>query len=196
MRRPGRAAAVRRRAPRLRVARVGPSRVADFFAFQCPENGNDWCHCVAWWVPTWDGWGDRTEVQNRRLRERLFARGEYDGYLLYLDGRVSGWCQAGPRDRLRKLVKQYALAPDPEGWAITCIELAPACRARGLAHEFLRRILAALRKRGARRVQAFPERGKRLRPGAVWTGPEALYANAGFGVVRDDPKRPVMERRL
>jgi ribosomal protein S18 acetylase RimI-like enzyme len=180
----------------IRVERVSEKSTADFFKFQCPENGNGWCHCVAWWTPTWEGWGERSAEQNKALREELFARGEYDGYLLYLDGKVSGWCQAGLRDRLEKLVTQFKLAPDPEVWAITCFELAPQARAQGHAREMLKRVLVDLRARGAKRVQAFPRKGKNLEPGDAWTGPEALYSGAGFRELVTGDKRLVVELRL
>lgn len=178
------------------VERVSAENAADFFKFQCPENGNGWCHCVAWWTPKWDGWGERTAEQNKALREELFARGEYDGYLLYLDGKVTGWCQAGPRDRLQKLVRQFELAPDADVWAITCFELAPQARGQGHARTMLDRVLGDLRLRGVKRVQAFPRKGKQLEPGEAWTGPESLYAGAGFRGIGASDKRLVVELEL
>ena len=102
------------------VRRLTAELVDDFFRLHSEENGCGWCCCVAWWVPTWEGWGDRSANENRALREKLFKQGEYDGYLLYVDDEPVGWCQVGPRDRLEKLVGQFSLAPDPSAWAITC----------------------------------------------------------------------------
>ncbi len=73
------------------------SRRPDFFRLHSEANGCGWCCCVAWWTPTWEGWGERTAEENLRLREALFDRGEHDGYILYLDHEPVGWCQAGPR---------------------------------------------------------------------------------------------------
>ena len=88
---------------KIEVLPFDASRREDFFAVHSEINDCGWCSCVAWWVPTWDGWGNRTASENRELRESLCERGEYDGYLLYLDGAPVGWCQVGPRDRLEKL---------------------------------------------------------------------------------------------
>ncbi len=33
--------------------------------------------------------------ENRALREELFAKQIYDGYLVYIDGEPQGWCQVG-----------------------------------------------------------------------------------------------------
>src|SRR5262245_26931057 len=93
----------------------------DFYRFHSGDEG--WCYCVAWHVPTWDGWTERTDGENRAVRDALFDRGEHDGYLLYAGGEPSGWCQAGPRDRLPKLVASYGLAPDVSVWALTCFAL-------------------------------------------------------------------------
>jgi GNAT superfamily N-acetyltransferase len=135
-------------------------------------------------------------VENRALRKALCARGEYDGYLLYLDGAPAGWCQVGPRDRLEKLVQQLALSPDPDVVAITCFFIHPSHRRQGHASRLLREVLRDLRDRGVRRVEAYPKRGNGLDADDLWTGPEPLFLDAGFRVVRDDPQRPILSLDL
>lgn len=174
------------------VRRLTPETVADFFRLHHQAHQAGWCYCTAWWVPTWDGWGDRSAEQNRALRQELFARGEHDGYLLYAEGQPAAWCQVGRRDRLEKLRAKYGLAPDPRAWAITCFLTAPGQRRRGHARHLLGEVLRDLRARGALRVEAFPRRGADLEPGDLWTGPESLFVQAGFGLTRDDPRRPVL----
>ena len=151
---------------------------------------------MAWWVPTWDGWGERTEEQNRALRGELCGRGEYDGYLLYVDGSPLGWCQVGPRDRLEKLTRQFKLAPDPATWAVTCFMIAPDHRRTGMATFLLQEALRDLRGRGIKRVEAYPKRGEDLEAGALWTGPESMYRAAGFSVSRDHQSRPILMLEL
>jgi GNAT superfamily N-acetyltransferase len=178
------------------VHRFDPSRRTDFFRLHSEENGCAWCFCTAWWVPAWEGWGDRTAAENRRLREQLFDRGESDGYLLYVNGEPAGWCQAGPRDRLEKLVRQFGLEPDPGVFAVTCFLIAPVFRGQGLAAFLLREIVTDLGKRGARRIEAFPKRGVRLEADDLWNGPEALFRDQGFQVLRDHAERPVFSLDL
>lgn len=161
----------------------------DFFALHSDRNDAGWCFCVAWWVETWEGWGERSAEANRSLRRDLFEAGHHDGYLVYEDGRPVGWCQVGQRDRLPKLVERYDLAPDPAAWAVTCFFIAPDQRGRGLARTLLTGVIADLERRGVTYLQAFPRRG-RLDAGEAWTGPEALFAGAGFRLERDAP-RPV-----
>jgi GNAT superfamily N-acetyltransferase len=145
---------------------------------------------VAWWVPSWDGWGERTGEANHALRQDLFAQGQDDGYLLYEGGQPVGWAQVGPRDRLAKLVREYGLAPLPDAWAVTCLLLIPSVRGRGWARLLLREVLRDLPSRGVEVVEAFPRRGQGLDAGAVWTGPEALFIEFGFELVQEHPRRP------
>src|SRR5207248_3911428 len=126
----------------IEVHRFEPARRADFDRLHCAADGAEWCQCTAWWTPTWEEFAARTAEENRAHRDALCARGEWDGYLLYEDHAPAGWCQAGPRDRLAKLARQYALAPDPGAWAITCFRTAPARRRRGLAARLLAGVLA------------------------------------------------------
>jgi GNAT superfamily N-acetyltransferase len=173
------------------VQRLDASRRGDFFRAHCAERGTGHCYCVAWHVPTWAGWAERTDAENRRLREELFERGVRDGYRLYEAGEPVGWCQATPRDGLPKLAAQFSLAPDPGAFAIACFAIQPRARGRGAARALLAAVLADLPGRGARRAEAFPKRGA-TEPGELWNGPESLFRSAGFRVVRDDPRRPVL----
>lgn len=172
------------------------SRREDFYRVHSEANGANWCYCVAWWVPTWEGWAQRTAEENRALRERLFQQGQYDGYLLYLDGNPVGWCQCGPRDHLPKVLRQYKLTPDRRIWAITCLLIAPRHRKRGLTHRFLAEVLEDLRTRGITYVQAFPSRDRDLPDEDIWTGPETAFQKAGFVLERDDSKQPVYSTQL
>lgn len=180
----------------IRVERFAPERWDDFLAVHSAAKGAEFCRCVAWWVPSWEGWMARTPAQNLELRRELCARGEYDGYLAYVDALAVGWCQVGPRDRLKKLVAQFGLEPDPDAWAITCFQVDPDRRGQGVAGALLAQVLMDLPSRGARRLEAFPKRGVGCEAGALWNGPEAMYLRAGFQVVREDLQRPVLAREL
>ena len=180
----------------ISISPMDDSKREDFYRVHSQANGANWCYCVAWWVPTWEGWGQRTAGENRALRKSLFQQSQYDGYLLYLDGEPAGWCQCGPRDRLPKLLEQYNLVSDSRIWAITCFLIAPRFKKQGLTHQLLTGVLEDLRRQGVARVQAFPHRAPDLPDEDMWTGPEAVFKSAGFEVERDDPKRPIYSIRL
>jgi GNAT superfamily N-acetyltransferase len=179
----------------LRIERFGPDRREDFLRLHADGNGAGWCRCVAWWVPAWDGWGERSADENAALRERLCDAGQYDGLLAYAGPEPVGWCQAGPQDRLEKLVTELKLEPDPGTWAVTCFLVAPSHRRRGVAAALLDAAVSVARAAGASRVEGYP-RAEGDEPGALWTGPRALFEAAGFRMVRESSPRCVMALSL
>ena len=181
----------------LELQRLELDRVPDFFRLHSdPSLDGGWCYCVAWWVPTWEGWGQRSAVENRALREDLFAAGQLDGYLCYDAGAPIAWCQCGPRDRLPKLCVGYGLEPAPDVWAFTCFLVLPAWRRRGVARHLLDFALRDLSAQGVRRFQGFPRRGAGLEDGEAWTGPESLFRAAGFRPESEGPRGPIYELTL
>lgn len=181
---------------KLAVHRLSAELRGDFYRLHSIANGCDWCCCAAWWVPTWEGFSDNTAEENRRVRDELLDADEYDGYLGYLDEAPVAWLQVGQRDRLSKLVHQYALEPDPEVWAITCLLVVPAYRHQRMAEQLLAHVVDDLRNEGVKCLEAFPRRGEGRDDGEVWTGPERLYTSAGFIVVRDHHEWPIMRLDL
>jgi len=173
-----------------RVVHLSADNVADFMKVHSGECG--WCYCTAWWHPTWEGWTERKDEQNLAFRQELFNKGEYDGYLLYVEDQPAGWCQTGRRDRLSKLVSQYQLQPNPEAWAITCFVIRPEYRKQGCATYLLKVILEDLQKQNVKQVQAFPKQAGYLSPGEHWKGPIDMYLSVGFKVERDDLHHPVL----
>ena len=164
----------------VRIERFRPELRDEFRSLHSDANDAGWCRCVAWWVPTWDGWGERTPEENAALRESLCDAGEYDGLLAFDDDLPVGWCQVGPRDRLAKLVTQLELEPDASVWAVTCFVVAPSHRRRGVAALLLAEAVATARDSGARSIEGYPRTGSTHDDGGVWTGPAALFASAGF----------------
>jgi len=182
--------------PFREVLRLEPGLEADFLALHSDSNDAGWCRCVAWHVPTWEGWGERSAEENLALRRELWARGDHDAYLLRLDGTPVASLQAGVRSRLPKLESQLRLAPDPGVWALTCFLVAPAHRGRGHARFLLDEVLSDLRARGVRRVEAYPRCGSGLDDGEAWTGPEVIYRAAGFDCTVEGAPRSVFSLEL
>jgi GNAT superfamily N-acetyltransferase len=167
----------------------------DFRRLHSDVNGAGWCSCVAWWVPTWDGWGERSAEQNAALRDDLCRRGEYDGLLAFEGEQPVGWTQVGPRDRLAKLVAQLELAPDPGVWAVTCFLVAPSHRGRGVGRALLAASVEVARAAGATRLEAYPRAGDG-EASEQWTGPMPLFERAGFALWRPGDPRAVMSLAL
>ena len=180
----------------IQIKRLSSELVSDFFKFHDNLETCGWCYCVAWWVPTWKGFIQRTAFQNRQLREKLFATGEYGGYLLYLDDEPRGWCQVGPRDRLQRLLDQHNLAPEPDIWAITCFLIDKQLRREGYARRMLEAILEDLRRQKVRIVEAYPHKQLADDPDEMWAGPVTIYQEAGFRPVSESGKNLVMRLEL
>jgi len=182
-------------APPVTVKRVTHETERDFYRIHCDATDNGWCHCVAWWVPTWEGWSERTADQNAALRRQLFDGGTHDGYLVHADDQLAGWVQAWQRDAFAKLANQFGVASDEDAWMIGCVLILPGFRGGGVARQALAQVVADLRLRGARSIDAYPKRGA-SDAGELWNGPESTYRALGFKVVKDDAKRPVLRLAL
>lgn len=181
--------------PTVTIHRLSSGNEAEFARVHCDATGNGWCQWVAWWVPSWDGWGERTAEQNLLLRQKLFADGVHDGYLVYAGDALAGWVQAWRRDAFAKLATQFGVAPDEDSWMIGCVLILPGFREKGVARDALALIVDDLRLRGAKTIDAFPKRGARD-AGELWNGAESTYARLGFAVVKDDAKRPLLRLSL
>jgi GNAT superfamily N-acetyltransferase len=179
----------------VRVEAFGPDRRDDFRRLHSSANGAARCRCVAWWVPTWEGWGLRSAEENAGLREALCDGGVYDGLLAYAGREPVGWCQVGPRDRLPKLVRELALEPDADVWAVTCLLVAPSWRRRGVARDLVAAAIDHARAAGAARLEAYPRRVADD-PAEMWTGPVLLYEQAGFVVAGGSERRHVVSLEL
>jgi GNAT superfamily N-acetyltransferase len=180
----------------ITVERLRPDLEDAFFRLHSEANDAGWCRCVAWWVPTWDGWGERTAEENHDLRCSLFARGEHDVLLAFDGDEPVGSCQLGPRDRLVKLTSQLELAPDPTVWAVSCFLVAPAARHQGIAAALLSAAVDIARATGGSRLEGYPRPGAAADDGDAWTGPERLFVNAGFDLITDVGTRRVYSRTL
>lgn len=181
---------------KLEVKRFAESLRRDFFRVHSKSNQHDFCFCTAWWVPTWEEWEDRKADENRLLRERLLNKGEFDGYLLYVDGIPVGWSQVGLQDRLQKLRQQFSLETDGETWVITCFFIAPDYVRMGFASHLLNTIINELRVRGVKRVLAFPKKTADLDAADLWNGPYSMFVEAGFSVLKEARTRTVLVNDL
>ncbi len=173
-----------------------PGMEADFYRLHCPANDAGWCNCVAWWVDSWDGWGERTAEQNRQFQQSLLSQDQYDGYLLFDADAPIAWCQVGRRDRLIKLVSQMQLELDPTTWAITCFFVAPAYRQQGVAKQMLDMVLAELKAKDISTVEVYPKRGLDLGASDLWNGPETMFTSAGFLFIKEVAQRAVLRMAL
>ena len=152
-----------------------------------PPHG--WCWCVAWEFATWNGWTERTEEQNRKLRETLWGHGEYHGRLFYLDEKPIAWCRVGPRSVWPKLCEIFHLNSAEPVYALTCFGIKEEYRGRGWVHEAMRLTLNDLAVHGVKIVEGFPRKlDVPAEPSEVWMGPLRVFQQAGFAKIGETEK--------
>jgi GNAT superfamily N-acetyltransferase len=140
-----------------------------------------------------DRWAERGAADNRPELERRLRDGRTIGWVARVDGRIAGWVNASP-------LAAYPdhglgdLAPEDVG-AIVCFVIAPPYRGHGLARRLLEAALDGFRDQGLSWAEAYP-RPEATTAAANYTGPLALYVEAGFEQVGEREGSPVVRRRL
>jgi GNAT superfamily N-acetyltransferase len=131
------------------------------------------------------------------LGRGLAVFGSYAKVLL-VDDEPAAYAQFGPvsayprAQRLRDLYPQLPDAPLPA--VITCIATTKVARGAGHAAALVEAVCDDLAGRGFAAVEAYPERG--TRPDATSAAAPDFWVAAGFAVVVDDERFPVVRREL
>jgi GNAT superfamily N-acetyltransferase len=157
--------------------------------------GGCWCtffHFVGPWGPS---------ERNKRIKKQLLFQRSAHGVLMYHEGVPVGWCQFGPRKELPRIddMKNYKPVGRGRFWRITCFFVDRDHRGRGVAREALRATLTAMRRHGARLVEAYPvDTGKkRCSPSALYKGSLGLFEEFGFKKVGElGGSRVIVQKKL
>ena len=144
----------------------------------------------------------RRSAATRRASSALLGRGlaVFGSYakVLLVDEDAVAYAQFGPlsayprAQRLRDLYPQLPAAPLPA--VITCIATTAEARGAGPRPRVVRAVCDDLAGRGFAAVEAYPERD--TRPDATSAATPAFWVGAGFAVVVDDERFPVVRREL
>jgi GNAT superfamily N-acetyltransferase len=154
-----------------------------------------------------NAWLGRLASEPEENRRELAARTRQQalsGVVAALpSGGVIGWMKLEPATSLPKLYAQrpYRALPCFGGdrstvLCIGCFLVDPAFRRRGVARALLRTGLALARSAGATAVEAFPRCAEGIGDEERFTGPLALFASEGFGIVSEQSQYPVLRRVL
>ena len=130
----------------------------------------------------WDG---TAAEKNRAGTAARIARRGMQGYLARAEGKVVGWCNAGP-SRLYPVGNLGG--PEMTGERvghIVCFVVAPDWRRRGAARALLDAACEGLKAQGMTHAQGNPRIGA-SGAAANHHGPLALYREAGFEVFGED----------
>jgi GNAT superfamily N-acetyltransferase len=172
----------------------------DYFDHTAFADNPDWAGCYCYFYladESEQDWETRTAEQNRRAVGDLIAGGRMYGYLAYVDGKVAGWCHAGPKAYFPGLMADRDLAePDvAQTGSIVCFNVAPAERRRGIAGALLEAACQGLAALGLKVAEAYP-RPEVSGDAAHYHGPLQMYLRAGFEIHRECPTYQIVRRAL
>jgi len=169
------------------------------------------CHCQYWhFSGDKNAWLDRlfhAPSENRAAFEVDMAEraGELKGIVALRQGVAVGWLKLVEAERVPKLYEQRLYknlpcfnGPRPREGVLTigCMLVDEELRRRGVARALVRATLQVATERGARAVEAFPRRSEHAGPAELWTGPPAVYLDAGFRIVSDFAPYPVLRYEI
>ncbi|HSK68601.1 MAG TPA: GNAT family N-acetyltransferase [Candidatus Limnocylindria bacterium] len=171
-----------------------------FFDNDAFRDNPDWseCYCQFYHYAASDPrWGEMTKDENRAQAAENVRAGVTRGYLAYMDGKVVGWCNAGPKAGYARLMGDEDLRGDEDEAtsSVVCFVVDAGHRRRGVAQALLRRACEDAKARGFRYMEAYP------RPAANgdadhYHGPPALFAKEGFTLRRDLGKAHIVRKEL
>jgi len=97
---------------------------------------------------------------HREESRRFILEGRIQGYLVYRDGKVIGWCQAKDKTGYHYLRDEVHPSDNPKGeiLSISCLVIEEECQNQGIASVLIDYIAWEARNRGYRRLEAYPNR--------------------------------------
>ncbi len=138
---------------------------------------------------------------NKNIAARFIRDDILQGYLVYIDGVVMGWCNANDKTAYETLKSDKR----PELWSeddrdmkiksVTCYVIAPEMRRKGIATKLLERVCSDATKEGYDIVEAYPAKIKENIQ-KNYHGPYSLYEKCGFKVYKDLEKETIVRKRL
>jgi GNAT superfamily N-acetyltransferase len=163
------------------------------------------CYCTFYRDPTHDGDSSPERAGLRRPKAIEIVRsGEQKGYLAYADGKVVGWCNAGPREGYRAL-RRFEKARDdtPDVGSIVCFVVAAPYRGRGVATALLGAACEGLAAQGMHIAEAYPATTEP--PTQPWKvpsdqheyhGPLKMYLGNGFALWKEMDGWAIVRRAI
>jgi GNAT superfamily N-acetyltransferase len=80
--------------------------------------------------------------------------------------------------------------------SVYCMLVSPERRRQGVARVLVERLAENATRQGYTAIEALPRGARDVREEELWTGPLALYLEAGFSLVHDFAPYPVVRREL
>jgi GNAT superfamily N-acetyltransferase len=174
----------------------------DLVALFGPERGaQGGCWCM-WWRMTSTEFESMSRESRRDAFHALVKANAPTGVLAYDGRKPVGWCAAGPRESLPKLMRSRVAKPvdgDAEKvWMINCFFIERAYRGQGLSRTLIDGAIAMARAHGGSAIEACPlDTDRQLMWGEGFVGLAKTFREAGFAeVARRAPTRPLVRMAL
>ncbi len=183
----------------IRIKRLERERIEDYLSFFDRVSSNSLlCYCTnfhrtqdevdTFFKSAFDG--GKAMMEFARNEGKQFAlEGRIQGYLVYCDDEVVGWCQAKDKTSYRYLGTGVPIDADKAGEVIgiSCLVIDDNHRGRGIGSALLEYVANEERNRGYKYLEAYPSRGC-LWNDAIFDDMIRLYEKQGFVTVvkRDD----------
>jgi len=204
----------------ISVRELEPTLVEDYLGFFDQVYQNDpWLNTQnnPWWGICYCGFFDDTRseeernraphaaVKNRAMRTEMIGSGKANGLLAYVDGKVVGWCNAGPRANYLNLHGYPGVVDHNElVGSIFCFVVAASYRGKGIATALLNGAIDKFRHEQLKVAEAYP----RTVPADVnnpyntppehlnYRGSLSMFLKTGFTIYRQLERHAIVRKKL
>ena len=161
----------------MEIQRLNPTNFEDFIRLHQELSG----FCPHGQVAAWADKDWARTTSPCLLQEEFFDHGRYYGYLLFVDEKAVGWCQAAPEKTPLDNLLDSGGSSGQIAWHLTCFHIRKDYIRLGIARFMIDEILVDLRERGIKRVEATRVLDSIQDSSNLWLTPEVFRA-AGLPV--------------
>jgi GNAT superfamily N-acetyltransferase len=143
----------------------------------------------------WEGLSlsDDEQIRSKKTelaRQAIKTWGEF-GKIAYVGNQALAYAQFAPPEFWPGAGRFSANQVSDDAILLTCLNVEPLARGRGLGRVLLQSVEASLVKRRVKAIVTFTTRGEGNPP-----GPIEFYLQNGFYILKDDPKIPLLRLEL
>jgi len=163
----------------------------EFFDTQAFKDHTEWqqCYCTFYYYPKIKGFKGKTK---REYAQWLIENGYMQGYVVYENKKVIGWCNVGDKRAYSSLSKGEGVKAEGIK-SIVCFVIQKEYRRQGIARKIIKRIIKDSKKDGTIIIEAYPDY-KAGNDFDHFHGPEQLYKEEGFKEEKEGKSKKVVYR--
>ena len=150
-----------------------------FFDSEAFKDHRDWkdCYCTYYHYPKIKESVGESKTK-REYAQWLIKNGYMNGYLVYNDKKVVGWCNVGDKENYPRVSGRRG--EGSEGIkSILCFVIQKEYRRQGIARRLVKRVIKDSKKDGTKVIEAYPNL-EAMNEYSHYHGPARLYLDEGF----------------